>query len=252
MGIKKAILEVEYAKVGGKDIYDTVNKATQMQMQQQLPQIKEYIKNGGGAQGATTAAANNGTPLTPDEIATLKKDAVIEGNKDANILVIEYSDMECPFCMKQYHDTKLFEKVAAQYTDKVGLVYKNNRGFNHPGTEIKALWALCAQKLGGDAAYTKFYKAVMDGSTNEWGVYDVTKLNILAKNAGVDEKKWQECVDTKEMLPLFASQTSEAAKFSLTGTPGTLIVNLSTGKYETVVGAYPYDEFTKKIDLLMK
>ncbi len=139
MGIKKAILEVEYAKVGGKDIYDTVNKATQMQMQQQLPQIKEYIKNGGGAQGATTAAANNGTPLTPDEIATLKKDAVIEGNKDANILVIEYSDMECPFCMKQYHDTKLFEKVAAQYTDKVGLVYKNNRGFNHPGTEIKAL-----------------------------------------------------------------------------------------------------------------
>jgi hypothetical protein len=54
------------------------------------------------------------------------------------------------------------------------------------------------------------------------------------------------------MLPLFTSQTSEAAKFSLSGTPGTLIVNLSTGKYDTVVGAYPYDEFTKKIDLLMK
>jgi protein-disulfide isomerase len=167
MGIKKAILEVEYAKVGGKDIYDTVNKATQMQMQQQLPQIKEYIKNGGGAQGATATPAKNGTPLTPDEIAALKKDAVIEGNKNANILVIEYSDMECPFCMKQYHDTKLFEKVASQYANTVGLVFKNSRGVNHPGTEAKALGALCAQKLGGDAAYMKFYKAIMDGSTNE-------------------------------------------------------------------------------------
>ncbi len=75
--------------------------------------------------------------------------------------------MECPFCMRQYHDTKLFPTLLSQYGDKVSVAFKNNRGVSHKGTEAKALGALCAGKLGGDASYQKFYKGVMDKSTNE-------------------------------------------------------------------------------------
>lgn len=186
------------------------------------------------------------------DIATLKKDAAIEGKDTAKILVIEYSDMECPFCMKQYHDTKLLPTLQSQYGDTVAFAFKNNRGVNHKGTEAKAIGALCAQKVGGNASYIKFYKGIMDASTNEGGVSDVADLPKLAKTIGLDVAKWQSCFDAKETMSLFQSQTSEAQKFGLGGTPGTLIVNVENGKYGTIEGAYPYTQFSSMIDSLMK
>jgi hypothetical protein len=44
IGVKKALLELEYDKVGGKENYDLVSQATRMQMQEQIPQIKQYIE----------------------------------------------------------------------------------------------------------------------------------------------------------------------------------------------------------------
>lgn len=44
IGVKKAFLELEYDKVGGKANYDLVSQATRMQMQDQIPQIEQYIK----------------------------------------------------------------------------------------------------------------------------------------------------------------------------------------------------------------
>ena len=160
--------------------------------------------------------------------------------------------MECPFCMKQYHDTKLFPNLLTQYKDQVAVAFKNNRGVNHKGTEAKALGALCADTLGGANAYQKFYKGVMDKSTNEGGVLDVAKLGEVAKSAGIDVAKWQSCVDQKETLARFSTQTQEAQKYGLGGTPGTLILNVKTGKYKTVEGAYPYETFTAAIDELLK
>jgi protein-disulfide isomerase len=59
-------------------------------------------------------------------------------------------------------------------------------------------------------------------------------------------------MDKKETSARFLAQTSEANKYGLGGTPGTLILNTKTGKYATVEGAYPYATFTAKIDELMK
>jgi protein-disulfide isomerase len=192
--------------------------------------------------------------LTPDEITTLKKDAVIQGNTGATITLIEYSEMECPFCAQQYHDTQLEQKLRAQYGDKVNFAYKNNRGVNHPGTEKKAL---CAGKVGGDAAYVKFYTHVMDNTTlrpqkRDGTIISADNLAQAATAAGVDVAKWQACIDTKATLADFARQTSEAQKYGLGGTPGTLIFNSTTGKYTTIEGAYPYESFVAKIEELMK
>jgi len=188
-------------------------------------------------------AANN---LTPAEVATILSGASIEGNKNADIIAIEYSDMECPFCIKQYSDTKIQESLRAQYGDKVSFAFKNNRGVNHAGTEAKALAVLCAKKIGGDTAYIGFYHAIMDG-TQQGNLYPVAKLGDITKTLSLDLKKWQTCIDNKETLPLFVAESAEAQKYGLSGTPGTLLLNVKTGKYTTVEGAYPFSAFTDKI-----
>lgn len=260
VGIKKAILEVEYDKAGGKERYELMQQANLLSLTNEkspnyvsIEQLKTYIASfgtGGAITPGTTDSGNQAT-LAADKISAIAADAVIEGNKDADILVVEYSDMECPYCVKQYHETKLWEKLQAQYGDKVKFAFKNNRGVNHPGTEAKAIGALCALKVGGDKAYSSFYNTVMAGSSNETGVYAVSALSDAAKVAGVDVKKWQSCVDNKDTLAQFTAQTDEAAGLGLGGTPGTLILNVKTGKYSTVEGAYPYASFTQKIDSLM-
>ena len=127
---------------------------------------------------------------------------------------------------------------------------KNNRGANHPGTEAKALGALCAKKLGGANAYTKFYTAVFDGSDTAGNVYPVANLPTLAQSLGLNVTAWQSCVDNKDTLAEFTAETAEAQSLGLAGTPGTLLVNRQTGQYVTVEGAYPYDTFTGAINAL--
>jgi protein-disulfide isomerase len=251
-GVKKALLELEYDKVGGKVNYDLVSQATRMQMQEQIPQIKQYIETQWGKTPSTTTptqAANQ--TLEATKMAPVISGAALEGNALADIVVIEYSDMECPFCIKQYSDTKLQPSLQAKYGDKVAFAFKNNKWVNHPGTEAKAIAALCAKKVGGDKAYISVYHAIMDGTTQS-AVYPVASLPDAAKKAGVDMMKWQACFDKKETAAEFAAETLEANGFGLGGTPGTLILNVKTGKYATVEGAYPMASFSEKIDILMQ
>lgn len=257
LGMKRAVLEVEYDKVGGKENYDMLTQAQLIQFKQTLPQLKEYLKSQGGDIGGSTGTNTTTTvdlskTLDATKIAKIAENAAIEGDVNADITVIEYSDMECPYCLKQYHTTKLKEKLLAQYGSGVNFVFKNSRGVNHPGTEAKAIGALCAQKVGGDLAYIQYYNAILAGSPDGNNVYAVSKLADLAKSLKIDTKKWQTCYDNKETQDIFAAQTAEASSFSLDGTPGTLIINRKTGKYDTVAGAYPYETFTQKIDELMK
>lgn len=254
LGVKKAILEFEYDKVWGKENYELVSKATLIQMKEQLPQIKQYIESNGWS---TTNAANpaNPTPTTEQvmdatQIQKVLSTAAIEGNKNANIVVIEYSDMECPFCVRQYSETKLQESLSKQYGDKVAFAFKNNKWVNHPGTEAKAVAALCAKKVWGSDAYAKFYHAIMDGTTQST-VFPVSSLAEIPKKIWLDAKKWQSCYDAKETAAEFAAETQEANGLGLWGTPGTLILNVKTGKYATVEWAYPYTNFAQKIDSLM-
>lgn len=215
IGIKRALLEMEYQKVGGKDNYELLAKAQLIQFNQTLPQLKEFVAADGGTTTTTPDTPIQDTVLDSAAMDKLKVNAAVEGKKDALITVIEYSDMECPFCIKQYHDTKLREKLLAEYGDSVNFVFKNNRGVNHDGTDEKAVAALCAQKVGGDEAYIKYYNAIMAGTPDSRTIYPVTDLPKLARELKLDVNKWQKCYDEKETQDIYVAQTNEANSFNL-------------------------------------
>ena len=222
-----------------------------MQLQSQIPEIEKYIN---GTQNPNTNTETPTAPtakeLTPEAVSTLYKDAYIEGNANADITIFEYSDLECPFCIRHESDGTV-KTVLAKYGDKVNHIFKNNRGVNHPGTEAKALATLCAGKLGGAEKYSSFYKSIFAKSTLQT-VVDVSKLPDIAKEVGLDGAKWQSCFDNKETSARFTAETAEANMYGLSGTPGSLILNKKTGKYITIEGAYPAENFIVAIDTLMK
>lgn len=86
----------------------------------------------------------------------------------------------------------------------------------------------------------------MDGTTQA-KVYPVDKLADIAKKLSLDLTKWQSCLDTKATLLSLDAESAEAQKYGMSGTPGTLLLNVKTGKYATVEGAYPLSTFIEKI-----
>lgn len=269
--VQENILAHEYSKVGGAENYKVV---TDLQKEilvnphsgQDIATQKNFLEQLKQARGNnvpvvtehdTDTTDTNAQTLSDEQKKSVLENAVVEGNKDADVVIVEYSEMECPYCAQLYHDTKLHQTASAEYGDKVAFIYKNNRGVDHNGTEVKALGLLCANKVAGPEAYTKFYTHIMDNTTlrpqeRSGTVFDVKNLAEAAKVAGVtDIAAWQSCVDNKETLEQFAKETQEAGSFGLRGTPGVMMFNQKTGKYTTVSGAYPYSEFKSKIDSLL-
>lgn len=267
--IREALLQHEYSKVGGKENYELTIELQKAILQnpnsgQDIATLRKMLdalkgqtnaaaqtaESNQEAQTAPTQAVNVNT-LADEKKADVLSGAVIEGNKDADIVVVEYMDMECPYCIMQFNDNQITKRLKEEYGDKVATVMKNHRGVDHPGTEYKALGLLCANKLGGTEAYSKFYSAILAGSTARGSVYDVAKVPELVKEIGLDVSAWEDCVKNKEFIAQFAKETAEGKSFGLSGTPGTLIFNQKTGKYATVVGAYPYEQFKATVDSLL-
>lgn len=248
----------EYQKSGSKENYDLLAKAQRLQMVDQLPQIKQFIasKEGGvkpgtesTSTGSTTATAAK--TLTKDDIAAMKKTAYIEGNKDAIITLVEYSDLECPFCIRQYKDGTI-KKIHDEFGDKVNSIFKNFRGVPHENSETETNALLCVGDLGGTDKYVAYYNAIFTRTNGGNGTgFSKDALLPLAKELKLDGKKFQECVDSKKNITRFDAETAEGAKLGVQGTPGTVVINNQTGEYELIAGAYPVSEFERVINKLL-
>ena len=162
------------------------------------------------------------------------------GPKDAKVTIVEYSDFQCPFCSKVYGTVE--NDVIKVYGDKVRFVFKNfPLSSIHPWAEDGAVASECAFRQGND----KFWK-MYDGLFLQQA--DITKENLrdktseIAKNAGMDVGKFQECLDGKQALDAVQADTKEATALGVNSTP-TFFIN---GR--RLSGAQTSDNFKQLID----
>ncbi len=76
-------------------------------------------------------------------------DSAVEGNKDAKVTIVEFSDFECPFCQRFYSQT--LGQIRKEYveTGKVKLVYKQFPLISiHPNAQRAAQASMCAGEQG--------------------------------------------------------------------------------------------------------
>lgn len=260
--VTEKILSNEYQKAGGKENYELLTKAQQLQMEDQLPQIKQFIESkegkkpntentSTGSESAVPSAATKAKTLTQDEIVAIKKGAYIEGNKDATITLVEYSDLECPFCIRQFKDETI-KKAHAKFGDKINSIFKNFRGVPHENSEAEANALLCAGEIGGTDKYVAYYNAIFTRTNGGNGTgFSKDALLPLAKELKIDGAKFQSCVDSKKNIARFDAETAEGSKLGVQGTPGTVVINNKTGEYELIAGAYPVSEFERIINKLL-
>lgn len=253
--VANKIMEVEYSKVGWEDNYKIINK---MQLEQIANFVKEYkAKNPTDKTTENKDDTSAATPtadavLTKDQIEAIKSSGFVEWNKDAKITIVEYSDLECPFCIRQAKEW-IIKQLRDKYEGKVNSIFKNFRWVPHDNSEIEASASLCAGDLGWVEAYSSYYHKIFERS-NGWNGTGFSKDNLvpLAKEIWLNESKFKECLDSKKNVAKFDADTAEWKKMWVQWTPGNVIINNETGKYILIAGAYPITEFESKIEELLK
>ena len=165
----------------------------------------------------------------------------IYGNKDAPVSLIEYSDMECPYC-KRFH--KVARKLVDQSDGQVNWIYRHLPLRMHRGAQPKALAAECAAKQGGNDMFWKFTDAYLEGDLT------LDKTNSFAKQQGLKIKPFKKCRNNKTFAERIHKQKSAAQSVGMRGTPGVILVNKKTGKHTVIGGAVPLKQLRQKVQEL--
>lgn len=161
----------------------------------------------------------------------------IRGNPNAPIVMIEYSDYDCPFC-KQYHAT--MKQIMDEYgvTGKVAWVYRQFPLANlHPNAPKISEAALCVGELGGDEAFWKFSDIIYDSHDVDEAT-NITKLPDFAEQAGVSKTDFLTCTDGKQTEQKVLADVEDGYNAGVRSTPHTILI---VGNQQAVIsGAQPY------------
>ncbi|MBT3817524.1 MAG: thioredoxin domain-containing protein [Candidatus Magasanikbacteria bacterium] len=177
-----------------------------------------------------TAAAGQVAPRVVDA----KVDHIL-GNKDAKVTIIEYTDIDCPYC-KRFQTT--MNEVVEKYGDKVRVVLRQfPLDGLHPNARTKALATECA---GAQGKFWEFIDILFDRGT------DVSRLAAVAGELRLNVNTFNSCLADKSFASKVQADESDAQKTGGQGTPHSLIVG-PNGEVQVIKGAQPLEQIEQML-----
>lgn len=193
---------------------------------------------------STTNTSTTGAPTYSDVKAVSDSD-YIRGDKNAKITLVEYSDYECPFC-KSFHPT--MQQVMSNYGGKVRWVYRHFPLSFHANAPKEAEAALCVGDQGGADKYWDFTDKIFQRTTSNGTGFALTDLPALAKEVGVNQAKFEDCLNNGKMTARVQAETTDGTNGGASGTPTTFIVGPDGKNISVIPGALPYDQVKTQLD----
>ena len=195
--------------------------------------------------------ANPNLPTaTAVKIAPVSSSDRIVGNPNAKVIIVEYSDTECPFC-KRFHQT--LKQVMENYgkDGSVAWVYRHFPIANlHAKAQKEAEATECAAEQGGNTMFWKYIDRLYEITPSNDGL-DPAELPVIAKYVGLDVSAFNACLSTGKMAARVKAQYDEGVTAGARGTPYSVLIT----KKENIPitqGALPYESLKAILDSLLK
>ena len=185
--------------------------------------------------------ADNNAPSAPVAINLAEVDEKkdhIRGDKDAKITIVEYSDIECPFCSK-FHAT--MNQVMDEFDGDVRWVYRHFPLSFHPNAKPAALAAECAGDQG------KFWEFLDLAIERQQSGIDTARLKKIAAEVGLNTAKYETCVQKQTFASKLADDTASGSRAGANGTPYSVIVGPNGDKLP-INGALPFENVKPMIE----
>lgn len=175
----------------------------------------------------------------------------IRGNPDAPVKIVEYSDMECPFC-KRFHST--LERAMEEY-GKDGAIAWVYRHFPldalHSKARTEAIASECADALGGGDAFWKYIDRFFELTPSNNQTDIATVLPKIAREIGLDEAQFSACLTSKKYDQRVQDDVDNAIATGGNGTPWSIVI-AANGKKYALSGAQPYEAVKQLIELALQ
>lgn len=225
--IKIALLAAIAAGVG---YYGNRNHQDNEELSRKLSQVAKKLDGVGRGQGGGDEAPTTGLDVAPHLVDSDPS----WGPKDAAVVVVEFSDFQCPFCKRFANDTS--QKLQDAYGDKIRYVFKNLPLKSiHPHALGAAIASQCAHEQG---KFWEYYHKLFDNQRN----LDADKLVDYAAELGLNKGKFTSCVARRDVADKVEADIQAAVKLGVNGTPGFIIAGTKLS------GAQPFDNFKAEID----
>lgn len=173
----------------------------------------------------------------------------ILGNPKAKIMIVEYSDTECPFC-KMFDAT--MQRIMSDYgqSGSVAWTYRHFPLPFHSKAPKEAEATECVNKLGGNAKFWEYITKIFD-TTEGNNTLDEAQLPKIASSIGIKVDDFNKCLSSGEMKAIVDADAASGTKAGVNGTPFSII--LVDGKpVAEINGAQPYEAVKAQIDTLLK
>ena len=197
-----------------------------------------------GGLGANIKQA--GDVVAGDKVNVSVDDDASMGNEKAKVVVVEFSDFQCPFCRTFWSGA--YQQIKKEYVDtgKVKFVYRDFPLSFHSAAMSAAQGSQCAKDQGKfwemhDKMFSEQEK--LGQGTVQFGVSDIKKW---ASQIGLNTNEFNQCLDSEKYKSEVEKDIADGSAYGVSGTP-TLFIN---GRI--VVGAQPFAVFKAIIDEELK
>ena len=193
-------------------------------------------------------ARDGGRPSRPDKITVNARP--FKGNDNARIVVVEYSDYQCPFCARFYRETlPLIDKEYIQ-AGKIKYVFNNLPLDDLHPVAFKAAEAVeCAGEQG------KFWD-LHGRFFSDQNLLVKGDVSAPAKSLGLNMTQFEQCLSSKKTEPVVRAGVAQAESLGIQSTPSFVIGAVEGNKpgemnvkiVGIINGAYPYPVFKAALD----
>jgi protein-disulfide isomerase len=170
--------------------------------------------------------------LDPPRQMVAAGDSPAKGPANAPVEMIEFSEFQCPFCLRV---NPTLQQVMSTYGDRVRWVHRHYPLPNHPNAQPAAEASACAAEQG---KFWPYYDRLFANQSR----LSVADLKEHAVAIGVDAARFNACLDTHKLKKVVDEDIRAGAEAGVSGTPAFFI----NGRM--LSGAQPFSEFKRIID----
>ena len=154
-------------------------------------------------------------PIEVSNTDLVKKDSRVLGSREAKVIIVEFSDFECPACRAAQ---PIVKQVVAEYGDKILFVYRH---FPIITAHQYALKAAEASEAAGEQGKFWGYHDLLFANQENMADEDLIRY---AKKLNLDMKKFEEALNSGKFRDKVTDDMDDAGKFGVTATP-TFFIN---------------------------
>jgi len=173
--------------------------------------------------GGSSVAGTENVEAAAVVLAPISEEDHILGNPRADVVIVEYSDTECPYC-KRFHTT-MHEVIDTYGRDGTAAwVYRHFPiDTLHKKARKEAEATECAAELGGNNAFWAYIDRVYEITPSNDGL-NLAELPKIAKEIGLDEQKFENCLSSGKYADKVESQYQDAVTAMGRGTPHSVLI----------------------------